>query len=339
MRRDKMQNTNKQNHTFEILKNVWHNPNFLKYSGLAIFIIGISLCLIGLLQYYLLGINVGSPREEISKVVIKVGIGLPLIFAGMNITLKPVRRYVYLIALGMTLSLVAVAIFHTHYVENWYPLVGFVRLLYFVYFLYIMGILSLIGVLFADTTKKEIEINDLKGELTDLSKKLKLKAEKKPDDEFLALKGKLNLYATKIQELQDDLQNLQRDFEDYGLHVREERRAHDKFVDNLLQIVDACEPFLEPTISEEPEIGDKAVKRIKSIYNRLQDILEDEDVSTMVLSIGEDFDPSKHEIANPYDNLSEEVVIKKVLKKGYVCNSTILRKALVIVENKSEKMR
>jgi len=326
MRREKMQNTNKQNHMFDILKNIY-SSNFLKHLGLAIFIIGIILCLLGVIQYSLLGINLVSPREEISKVVTKVGIGVPLIFAGMNITLKPSIRSVYLIALGMTLSLVAVAIFQAHYVESWfYPLVNFV------YLTYIVGILSLIGELFINTTKNGTEITVLKEQLTDLSDKFKFKAEKKPDDEFSALKGKLNLYATKIGELQDNLQDLQRDFEDHGLRVREERRAHDKFVDKLLQIVDACEPFLEPTISEEPEIGDKAVKRIKSIYNRLQDILEAEGISAMVVSIGEDFDPYKHEIVDGGD-LSENVVIKQEARRGYIYGSTVIRKALVYVEN------
>lgn len=325
-----MQNTNKHNHTFEIVKNVWCNSNFLKYSGLTFFIIGIILCLIGLIQSYLLGINLGSPRDEISKVVIKVGIGLTLIFVGMNLTLKPARRYMYLVAFGMALSLAAVTIFHTHYVKNWYyPLVSFVWLIY------VFGILLLIGVIFANTTKKEIEIKYLKGELRDLGERLKLIAGKKPDDEFWALKGKLNLNATKIQELQHDTQKIQRDFEDYGLRVREERRAHDKFVDKLLQIIDACEPFLEYKISEESEIGDKAAKRIKSIYNRLQDILETEDISAMAVSIGDDFDPYKHEIVDGED-LSENVIIKKEKKKGYLFGSIVIRKAEVSVENKKK---
>lgn len=325
-----MQNTNKQNHTFEIVKNVWNNSNFLKYSGLTVFIIGIILCLIGLIQSYLSGINLRSPRDEISKVVIIVGIGLPLIFVGMNLALKPARGNMYLVVVGTALSLASVAIFNMYYVKNWhYPLVSLVWLIY------IFGILSLIWSLFTNTTRKEIEIKDLKGELRNLSERLKLIAEKKPDDEFTVLKGKLNLSATKIQELQDDTQKLQRDFEDYGLRVREERRAHDKFVDKLLQIIDACEPFYEPKISEESEIGDKAAKRIKSIYNRLQDILEAEGISEMAVSIGGDFDPYKHEIVDGED-LSENVVIKEKKKTGYLCGSIVIRKASVSVENKKK---
>lgn len=325
-----MQNTNKQDHTFDI-KSIWHDPNFLRYSGLAIFILGISLCLLGVIQSSLLGINLGSPREEISKVVTIIGIGIPLIFVGMNMTLKLARRYAYLIAFGMTLSLVAVAVFHTHYVKNWYyPLAGFVCLLY------ILGILSLIGVIFTNTTKKEIEINGLKGELTDLSERLKLKAEKKSDDEFLALKGKLNLYGTKIRELQDDLQKLQIDFEDYGWGIMEEREKTEKLLLKLLTITDDCEPFLEYEVKS---VGSdsNAVERIRVIYHRLQNILKAEGVRTIAPEIGENFDPHRHEIVNRNDNLSEDVVVKEVSRKGYVRNSAILRKASVIVENKYEK--
>lgn len=342
-----MKYVNKQNHIFEMIKNVWYNPNFLRYLGLTIFMIGIILSLIGLIQSSLSGINLNSPREEISKVFIKICIGLPLIFVGMNITLRMTKIYAYLTIVGTTLSLVAVAMLYTFYVENWYyPLASYVMLIY------MSGILLLIGVLFANTRKTEIETRDLKEELEeliDLSEILVLETEKedksddklddksddKPDTKFLTLRGKLNLYVKKIQELQDDTQIIQRDFEDYGLHTREERRVHDKFVDKLLQIIDACEPFLEPKISEKSDIGDigdKAIKRIRSIYNRLQDILVDECISTIEVVVGNNFDPYRHEIAN-IENLSENIVIKKEIRKGYICGPIIIRKTLVDVEN------
>jgi len=347
-----MKYVNKQNHIFEVIKNVWYNPNFLRYLGLTIFMIGIILSLIGLIQSSLLGINLNSPREEISKVFIKICIGLPLIFVGMNITLKTTKIHTYLMIIGTMLSLMAAAMLYTLYVENWYyPLASYVMLIY------MSGILLLIGVLFANTRKTEIEIRDLKEELVDLSDILILETEKKdksddksddklddkpddkpdnkPDAKFLTLRGKLNLYVKKIQELQDDTQSIQRDFEDYGLHTREERRAHDKFIDKLLQIIDACEPFLEPKIYEKSDIGDigdKAIKRIRSIYSRLQDILVDEGISTIKVVVGNNFDPYRHEIAN-IENLSENIVIKKEIRKGYICGPIIIRKTLVDVEN------
>lgn len=320
-----MQNPDKKNSTFGTLKNAWHNPKFLsKYSGSIIFILGIILCLWGVIQSYLLGINLRSPREEISKIVTMIGIGIPLIFVGMNITLKPTRRTVYLMVPGITLSL-ALALFYMNYMEKWYyPLVSVVSVLY------ILGILLLGGVLFANISKKEIEINGLKGELTDL--RLKLKAEKKPEDGYLALKGKLNLQTTKIQELQDDLQQFQIDFEEYGWGISEEREKAEKLLFKLVPIVDDCEPFLKST-----EGDSDAINRIRAIYNHLQNILKAERVRIIDPKPGDNFDPHRHEIENRNDNLSEDVMIKDVTRIGYEGNSAILRKAWVIVENKYEK--
>ncbi len=341
---------------FGILKDAWHNPNFLKYLGSIILALGVLLCLFGVAQSMAMGLNLGSPREEICKVVTKVGIGLPLMFAGINIVLKPERRYVYLIAVSIILSLVAVAIFHAHYVDEWYkPLSR-----YAVCSLYAIGTLSLIGILLANTIKKEseiegfkaqkeIEIEDLKTELADLDEKLKLKAEIKPDNEFLALRGKLNQHTTKMRGLQRNLRELQKDLqevdlqdflldiEDYGVGVRQEKRAlvdmREKLIINLLYLVDRCEVFLSDKNKKSTfknKMDDKTIDQIESIYGRLQNILKDEGVLQMGVEVGEPFNPLKHE--GEVRGSSKRGLIVEILRKGYLLESKVIRKAEVVVE-------
>jgi molecular chaperone GrpE (heat shock protein) len=340
---------------FSVLKGVLRNPNFLKYLGSAIFMIGVLLCLTGIAQSIGMGLNIRSPREEICKVVTLVGIGIPLIFAGINIVLKPARRYTYLIAFGIAFSLVMVAIFHTHYVKNWPQ-----SLAVNVSLSYAASILLLIGILLANTikkeseiegfkVKKEIEIKDLKTELAEYNKKLSVKLEIKPDNEFLALKANLSQHVSEIAELQRLFQEFQQDFEGYGwttsTKIEELEGARKKLIIKLIDINDDLESAIKFTHRDKE--GDKIDKDkemvsryLVRINGKLDTALKKEGVSPIEMDIGAElYDKGgrNHEIVDVvYTEEYPEGTIVEEGRKGYFLNSKVLRASEVKIAKREK---
>lgn len=323
---------------FRIVKDAWHNPNFLKYFGYIIFALGVILCLSGVAQSITLGLNLRSDREEICKVVTMIGMGLPLIFAGINTVLKPARRYAYLIAFSIVLSLVAVAIFHAQYEGEWYrPLSR-----YGVSTLYTIGILSLIGILLVNIIKKESEI-------ADLNEILKRKTEIKPDDEFFALKENLSQHVPKIAELQRAFQEFQQDFEGYGwtasTKIEELEGAHKKLIIKLIDINDDLESAIKFThrdkegdkIDKDKEIISRYLVRING---KLDTALKKEGVSPIEMNVGAelyDKDGRKHEIVDVvYTDEYPEGTIVEEGRKGYCLNSKVLRASEVKIAKREK---
>jgi molecular chaperone GrpE (heat shock protein) len=342
---------------FSVLKGVLRNPNFLKYLGSAIFMIGVLLCLTGIAQSIGMGLNLRSPREEICKVVTVIGIGIPLIFAGINIVLKPARRYTYLIAFGIAFSLVMVAIFHTHYVKNWPQ-----SLAVNISLSYAACILLLIGILLANTikketeiegfkVKKEIEIEDLKTELAEYNKKLSVKLEIKPDNDFLALKANLNQHVSEIAELQRVFQEFQQDFEGYGwtssTKIEELKGAHKKLIIKLLDINADLKSAIKFTHRDKE--GDKIDKDkdkemvsryLVRINGKLDTALKKEGISPIEMDIGAelyDKDGRKHEIVDVvYTDEYPEGTIVEERRKGYCFNSKVLRASEVKIAKRKK---
>ena len=162
-----------------------------------------------------------------------------------------------------------------------------------------------------EVTKEEIEIVEDQTELELLKKELELKDQ-------------------EIQNYINGLKRLQADFENYIKRSEKDKIEFSKYASveliiKLLEIIDDFERAIE-TIK-----NDENVKGLEMIFNQLKRTLEEEGVRP-IISLGEKFDPSKHEVVSHLEsNEHEEDVVMQEFQKGYWFKDKIARPSKVII--------
>jgi len=137
------------------------------------------------------------------------------------------------------------------------------------------------------------------------------------------------------QEYLDMLQRLKAEFENYMKRNDEEKKEFMKYAkyDLILKLLNVIDDF-ERALESKKESED-FVKGIEMIFKQLQKTLEEEGVKP-IRSLGEKFDPYKHDVIGKVEHDEHEDVIVEEIKKGYMLKDKILRPGLVKVSKLKE---
>tara|TARA_B100001093_G_scaffold124791_1_gene117431 strand:+ start:1376 stop:1981 length:606 start_codon:yes stop_codon:yes gene_type:complete len=131
-------------------------------------------------------------------------------------------------------------------------------------------------------------------------------------------------------ELQNVLKRTSREVENahkYGL---------ERFIQNLLPVVDSLEKAAEASAPNQSKAGDTAIEGINLCCKLLLDVLEKEG-TTVIAPLGEPFDPSEHQAMSMVENADMEPnSIAAVVQKGWKLNERLVRPAMVMVVKESE---
>ena len=167
--------------------------------------------------------------------------------------------------------------------------------------------------------------------------------EKKKEDKKKHSKQKLDPKEAKIKELEDKnkeltdtLQCLQAEFENYKKKVSKDNEHFAKYssarvIEKLLPILDSFEMALKNSANRE-----QFVKGVELIFAQFFSTLESEGLRPMK-SVGDKFDPYKHEVMlkEPSDK-GEDVIIEE-MQRGYIFNDKVLRHSKVKVSTGKQK--
>jgi len=122
--------------------------------------------------------------------------------------------------------------------------------------------------------------------------------------------------------------------------AREVENAHkyglERFIQNLLPVVDSLEKAAEASASDQGGASDTAIEGINLCCKLLLDVLEKEGIEVIDPS-GEPFDPSEHQAMSMVENSDMEPnSIAAVVQKGWKLNERLVRPAMVMVVKESE---
>jgi len=156
----------------------------------------------------------------------------------------------------------------------------------------------------SDESESNIETDDLKEELRELTKE------------------KEDLYQSYIR--------LKADFDNYRRRTREElgqaqARGLEETVLKLLPVLDNLERAIDA--SGDPH---KWREGVEMVYRQFLGVLEGEGL-TPIPSLGQEFDPTKHEAIARETSEQQENIIIEVLQKGYQLGEKTIRASLVKV--------
>lgn len=136
-----------------------------------------------------------------------------------------------------------------------------------------------------------------------------------------------------IQDHINDLKRLQADFENHIKRAEKEKIEFAKYagadlIISLLGVIDDFERALESMKNDENSQG------MNIVFENLKKILEEEGVRP-IISIGEKFDPYKHEVVSHLEsNEHEEDMILQEFQRGYWLKDRIIRPSKVIISKK-----
>jgi len=172
--------------------------------------------------------------------------------------------------------------------------------------------------------------------------KIKTKIKKDTKNSSKSLKEKIKLLedglvkeSEEIKRVSEKNIRLLAEFDNYKRRTQQERSDLLKYegqslAKSLLPILDDLNRTLE--IDEKTE-SNAIMEGIQLIVNKLDKILIDLGIEAFD-SIGEEFDPDRHEALMSEKSKEKENVITKEFEKGYVYNDKILRHAKVVVSKK-----
>jgi len=143
-------------------------------------------------------------------------------------------------------------------------------------------------------------------------------------------KSELEKSNEKIIDLTSTLQRLQADFENYKRRTETEKSefmiySNSELIKKLLPLLDNFEIALKNT-----EKHEEFIKGIELIFSQFIDILKDRKVER-IKSVGEKFDPNKHEALMAQESNEESNMILEEFQSGYTIGEKILRPAKVKV--------
>ena len=122
--------------------------------------------------------------------------------------------------------------------------------------------------------------------------------------------------------------------------AREVENAHkyglERFIQNLLPVVDSLEKAAEASALDQSEGSDTAIEGINLCCKLFVDVLEKEGIKA-IDPLGEPFDPSEHQAMSMVENSDMEPnSIAAVVQKGWKLNERLVRPAMVMVVKESE---
>ena len=166
---------------------------------------------------------------------------------------------------------------------------------------------------------EETSVNSSTDSAVEELEKIKIELDKQKD---LALRAEA--------ELQNVLKRTAREVENahkYGL---------ERFIENLLPVVDSLEKAAELSIPEQSASSNNAIEGINLCCKLLLDVLEKEGVKA-INPLGEPFDPSEHQAMSMVENPDMEPnSIAAVVQKGWKLNERLVRAAMVMVVKENE---
>jgi len=159
---------------------------------------------------------------------------------------------------------------------------------------------------------------------------------KKEHTEIEALKQELDEQKQQVAEYTDHLKRLQAEFDNYAKRVEKERgklveQASEHIILKLLNIMDDFERAL-PALDKAP---DDVKQGVEMIYKNLHKVLTEEHVAT-IPTVGQPFDPFKHEVILKVDSDKAEDTIIEEVQRGYTLNGNVIRYAKVTVSKNQE---
>ena len=172
------------------------------------------------------------------------------------------------------------------------------------------------------------------------------KEQKKEEDHMEKLKQtvkeikketkKADITDKKTAELTDSLQRLQAEFENYKKYVEKQKAefvkyAHGDLVIKILPILDSFEMALKNTSDKE-----KFIKGTELIFSQLYQLLGNEGLRP-IETLGQKFDPYKHEVLLTQESDKEEGTILEELQKGYMLGNKIVRHSKVKIAKNADK--
>ena len=171
------------------------------------------------------------------------------------------------------------------------------------------------------------------------NKKTKNSTSKTPRNSVKSLKGKITVLENNLliqseetQHILDKNIRLLAEFDNYKRRTQEERSNILKYGGE--DLAKALLPILDD-LQRTLETGGKTkvltiLEGIELIVSKLDKTLEDQGISSFD-SVGQNFDPDRHEALMSEDSDKGEDVILKEFEKGYIYNDKILRHAKVVV--------
>ncbi len=170
-------------------------------------------------------------------------------------------------------------------------------------------------------------------------------AKEDPAAEVENLKSELEKKNKEAKENHDKYLRAYAEFENYKKRAVKDQNeflkfANEKLIKELLPTIDNLERAVEHAkgnSQKEEEAIKGLIAGVELILKQFKDILVNFDV-TELKSIGEPFDPAKHEAVSHIetDEYADNIIINE-FQKGYLLNSRLLRPALVSVAKKKEE--
>ena len=166
--------------------------------------------------------------------------------------------------------------------------------------------------------------------------KSKKKSSKNPSkslkDKIVELDNKLLEQGEELKNISDKKIRLLAEFDNYKRRTQEERvnllkYGAEELAKSLLPILDDLHRTLE---SEGKTKARTILEGVELIMSKLDKTLIDQGIISFD-SIGQDFDPERHEALMSEDSDKGENIILKEFEKGYMYNDKILRHAKVVV--------
>lgn len=139
-----------------------------------------------------------------------------------------------------------------------------------------------------------------------------------------------------MEKLLTRLKYLQAEFENYKKRTAKEmetflEHSNQRIISCMLPVIDDLERATTSIKDEEDANG------VKMIYDNLMETLRNEGLEE-IGSVGEDFDPFKHEAVAQVENDDlEKNKIAEVVQKGYSFKSKVIRPSKVVVVKKEPK--
>ncbi|MFW6014661.1 MAG: nucleotide exchange factor GrpE [Candidatus Nanoarchaeia archaeon] len=139
----------------------------------------------------------------------------------------------------------------------------------------------------------------------------------------------------KAEESENLTKRIKADFENYKKSIEREKEQFKEYavaglIEKLLPVLDTFDQALVSTKSEEEKKG------LGLIYSQMIDILEKEGLRP-IESVGQFFDPYKHEILMQEESDKEDDLIIEEFQKGYMFKDRVLRYSKVKVAKKRDK--
>ena len=179
----------------------------------------------------------------------------------------------------------------------------------------------------AQAEPREITESEEQAEAAEDSKDSEKEAD--PVDELQQALEEVEKYKDLALRAEAEMQNLQR------RTARDVENAHkfalEKFLQNLLPIVDSLEKAIEAAEQAAESEDDPMLEGVRLCNKLLLDVLGREGIE-IIDPVGEPFDPNEHQAISTVENPEMEPnSVFAVVQKGYRLNGRLVRAAMVMV--------